>query len=208
MRRRPRGFTLAELTVMCMVFTIFAMTAVAVMTLAMQYWTQSNQRVLAEQNARVAISTISSELRQGIPDPDPGSGNPATGYLSITPTVSPTAVLVPNANSTTGTSLEFTETNPTNYDPSSGTFSSTNPANYQRVRYYVSGTDLHRELKLFDATGTVTSTSDDVIVSASSTGTLILSTQYLNTNEFKLTVTAAEGISQFVLSTTVTALGE
>lgn len=208
MSRRRRGMTLVELMVMAVIFSLFATTVLSVLTIALRYWTQSNQRVLAEQNLRVAMQAITSELRQGVPDADVAGANPATGYLSLSPAVPPTAVLTPNANTVGANYLAFTEPNPTNYDPSQTTFSAADPSNFQRVRYYVSGGSLRRERVQWSSAGAVTSTVDDALVSASSSGIIALTVQYLSATTFTVAVTTREGNSQYSLSSTVTVLGQ
>jgi len=103
LHRRPRGLTLAELCVMTVIFSLFSTTVLATLSMALRYWTQSNQRILAQQNARVAIGVITNELRQAIP-----SQSAAVGYQKISPAVDPTGVTMPNANSTTSSTLTLT----------------------------------------------------------------------------------------------------
>ena len=196
-----RGMTLAEITVMLVIFSIFSTAAVTTLSLCLRYWNNTQQRLLAEQNVRVALQTMVADLRQGCP-----CAVPTVGYLTIGSTVSPTAVLAPNEDSTTDTALTFTEPNTANYDPQVSGFL-TNASFYQRVRYYVASNVLHREKITYTTTGSSLSTSDIVVVSASSTGTLSLSTQYLSSNRFKVIVFAREGTVSSTQTANVTVVG-
>lgn len=183
---------------MSLIFSIFSMTAVAGLTLALQYWRQSNHRMLAEQNARVAMETVTSELRQAIVDPDPAG----SGYLSITPAVSPTGVLTPNANSPSAATLVFTEPS-SSYDATVSGFSDSNAANYQRVNYYIQTHTLHRQVITYANGGAVASVNDSVIVGASPSGTLSMSTLWQASNTVRIQITAQEERYSFTLSASV-----
>lgn len=203
MKTTRRGFTLAEVIVMSLIFSIFSMTAVAGLTLALRYWNQANQRMLAEQNVRVAMQTMTAELRQAIVDPDPGASHAATGYLSITPTVPATGIMTPNTNARSATSLVFTEPS-ASYDVNSSTFSDTNPQYYQKVSYFIQNNSLKRQIFTFDSTGTVTTGTPATIVSASSSGTLLLTVTWLSATTVHLQVVAQESVYSFSLATDVT----
>jgi type II secretory pathway component PulJ len=202
MRRARKGFTLAEVIVMSLIFSIFSATAVAGLTLALRYWSQTNERMLAEQNARVAMATITAEARQAIVASDPYSG-----YKTINPAVSATGFLTPNANSTTGDSLVFSEPSST-YNPLSDTFSDTDATNYQRVSYYVTNNSLHRQVITYNSGGGISGTDDAVLVAASSNGSLILSTQYKTPTTVHLQITSVETLYSYTLSSDVTMVGQ
>jgi type II secretory pathway component PulJ len=204
MRRQRRGFTLAETVVMLVIFSLFSTTALATLTLALRYWSQSNQRTLAEQNVRVSLQTITSELRQAIIDPDPGATNQATGYLSISPAVQATAYLMPNPNVTSSSeTLTFNEPNEGNFDPSQSGFDSTNPSNYLKVTYTIQNNALHRQQISYTTTGTVAAITDDIVASASASGALTFTARYASASSLSLTLSAQEGSSNFIISATV-----
>ncbi|MHB2017459.1 MAG: PulJ/GspJ family protein, partial [Candidatus Xenobia bacterium] len=64
MRRRHSGFSLAEITMMMLIFAIFSLGLVASLTLSMRYWKRTSPEMVAEQNARVALQTMTQEMRQ------------------------------------------------------------------------------------------------------------------------------------------------
>ena len=56
-------------------FTLVLGAALGMTTSAVQVWLESNQRRLAQQNVLSMMTTMTSEVRQAIPDADPfGSG--------------------------------------------------------------------------------------------------------------------------------------
>ncbi len=199
-RERGRGFTLAELTVLLLIFSLFATTVLATLTLALRFWTHFNQELSAEQTARTAMDVITDELRQALPDTDPGGTNSATGYRSISPAVPPTGILQPNANATSSTQLIFTEPNTANFDPSSSGWVASAPSNFQRVRYYVLNNAVRREQIQYDSSGNVIADTDDMVVTASSTGSVSLSFGYLSADTLNVTVSANEGIKNVNLN--------
>lgn len=176
---------------MMLIFIIFVLTAVASLTLVLRFWRQANQRMLAEQNVRVGFVTMSNEIRQGIQ-----VNNSTMGYSSISPTVSATAVLTPNANSTSASSIKFTEPIPS-FNPSTSGFSATNAANYQQVQYYLSTTDagnsLMREVQTYNSSGGTNSPTYSTIVTASSSGLLSLTVTYYSATTVTVTLSATEG---------------
>lgn len=174
---RRRAFTLAEFTVAVTVFAIFSTSLVATMGLCMRYYRQTRDRVQAAQNARVALAVISSEFRQAVRIPANAS-----------------AILDPATNNGTNNQIIFTEVT-SNFNPAA----IDNQTGYQKIRYYVSGTSLMREVTTLDSSGAATSTTSNMVVSASSTGTLALSFTRLAENSSAIQVTSREGGVLYVL---------
>lgn len=175
--RRRRGFTLAEFTVAFTVFALFTTSLVATMGLCMRYYRSTRDRVLAAQNARLALSVICSEFRQAVRIP-----------------VNSTAILDPSTNNGSGSQIIFTEITST-YNP----LNTYDQSGYQKVRYYVSGTSIMREVTTLNSSGAATSISSNVIVSASSTGSLALGFIRLAENSSSIQVTSREGGITYVL---------
>jgi len=114
MRRQRSAFTLVEVIVTLLVFSIFSIALVATLSLVLKWWFKIKDPALAEQNARVAAHTIANDFRQAVPNPlDPNSPIQAAG-----PGV-----------------LSFYTPIPGNYDPSAAGFSSAQASNYQLVTY-------------------------------------------------------------------------
>lgn len=199
---KRRGITLAELTVVLALFGLFSTTALAALNLAMGHWRNVAQEVDAASSCRFVASTLSNELRQGIPNPAPAATG--TGYRSLSPAVSPTAVLTPNQNARTATEVVFTEPNPASYDPLAAGFNPQDPANYRRVRYYVSGAAVRREVRTYTSSGGVASTQDALLASAD---TLALSATWVAPDLFDLDVTCTRGRDSAHLRTRVFVVG-
>lgn len=202
MNRRRHGITLAELTVVLALFGLFSTTALAALNLAMGHWRKVAQEVDAASSCRFVASTLSNELRQGIPNPAPAASG--TGYRSLSPAVAPTAVLTPNQNARTATEVVFTEPNPATYDPLAAGFSPQDPANYRRVRYYVSGATLRREVRTYASNGTVTGTQDALLATAD---TMNLTATWVAADLFDLDVTCTRGRDSANLRTRVFVVG-
>lgn len=156
--------------------------------MALRQWNRVALKVNAGQNARFVASTIANELRQGVPSPDP-----AKGYLAIKPAISPTAVLMPNANTKSSSQIEFTEPHPTdtkgNWTPMKSGWVSTSPANYRNVIYRVQGLDVIRENRPNNGDAP----TQEVITSAGANGSIELSFTSLTSNTVDIKVKAREG---------------
>lgn len=200
-RRLNKGFTLIDLLTTLAIFGVLSLSILSTVVITNGYWQNGNQQTTSQSNSRVGFQTILNELKQALPDPD--RGNPATGYLSIIPAVSPTGVLMPNANTTTSTTLIFTEPNTINYTPFVVGWNPANPSNYKRIQYTVSGgTNLQRTETTYNNNGSVAGTRTDQIL-ASKNGTLQIQTRYITSNLFNLSVTATENGKTYVLSSNV-----
>lgn len=180
-RTRSQGVTLSELLVAGFLMMMFGIAAIGSLNLALRQQRRVADKVNCLQNARFIASVISTELKQAVPNPTSQQGwqtlTPALSANSIPPG-GPTAVEVPNMNSTTNNTLTFMEPNPSNYDQLSATWTPLNPATYQQVRYFLSGvganvtvggtvratnTTLTRELTTFNTGGTVAATTSEVL---------------------------------------------
>jgi prepilin-type N-terminal cleavage/methylation domain-containing protein len=203
-----KGFTLPEVVITTGVFLLFVLSLLGLMIIGMRYFKMADADVAAQQNCREILDVIGNELRQAAPCPDPGQGSqPARGYLGITPAVGSTAVLYPNKNTTTATYLEFTEPNYTTFDPTATGFDRTNPSNYQKIKYYISGKTLKREVITYTTSGTVSNTkTDDVAVSRN--GSIALNVAWASNRVFNITVTTAEGQKKYTGSIKVFVLVE
>ena len=182
-RARKRGVTLSELLVAGFLMTMFGVAAIGSLNLALRQQRRVADKVNCLQNARFIASVISTELKQAIPNQSVQQGwQTLTPPLSVSsiPPGGPTAVEVPNMNSTTNSTLTFMEPHPTNYDQLSATWTPLNPATYQQVRYFPSGlglnvtvngvvcatnTTMTRELTRFTTGGGIASTTSEVIAS-------------------------------------------
>jgi len=198
------GMVLSELMVALVIFLLFSGSLLAIVTLGMRYWGKANANVLAQQNARLAAEAIVSEMKQAIPNPDPGGvGRTPTGYLAITPALEPTGVLYPNYNQPSLDYVEFTEPNPVNYDRASSGFVPEDPSNYQRIRYYVSGKKLYRDITRYDSNGISLGTSTSPLAAASGEGTLSMEVDCLAARLFRITIRATEKGKSFQYSSQI-----
>jgi prepilin-type N-terminal cleavage/methylation domain-containing protein len=205
MKARRRGFTLTELIVTIGLLSLFSTAVVATLAATLNFWRSSNSRVTAEQNVRMAMQFITLEVRQSIAVPDP-----ITGWQSIQPALTvPTGVLMPNPNVRTSAQLIFQEMNPTVYDPTAASFDETDSLNYQRVRFYITNNELHREVITYGVGGTSATTNDLAVVSATKPGGILTMTTELTGDNFvTITVSTLEGECAFSLTTSVIALGQ
>ncbi len=194
-KRRISGFTLPEVLVASFVFLILALTLLGTMMMGMRYSRKTSAQIAAQQTCRNAIEAISSELRQAAPNISLGS----TGYLGITPSVGPTAVLYPNANVTEPVDyILFTSINFDNWDPTDATFSRYDADNYRQIKYYIDGKTLFREERLIS--GGNLQNGDEQPLAEARNGSIELSARYLTSRQFEISVTVVEDEGQLTES--------
>jgi len=181
------GFTLSEVMITVVIFLLFMMSLLGMLIMGLRYLNKANSEIIAQQNCRNILETITTELRQAMPNPAPG----ITGYLSISPPVEPTAVLYPNNNVKTANYIKFTEPNFSYYDPSSLTFNAADPQNYQQVKYYINNNVLYREVKTIDSAGTLSEPTSFALAETPG-GSLSMTAKYLTSNKFEISVTVTE----------------
>ena len=186
-KRAVRGFTLTELAVTMVIFSLFSTSLVATLTLSMSYYRQTKEFVLAEQNARIGMAAIVTEFRQ-----------------SLCPNTSTSAIITPAAINATANQFVFTEANTVNFNPLASDFNFNSPANFLEVNYFVQNnsgvTALEREVQSFNANGTIASDVTQV-VAQSNTGSIALSVTELNANSVSVQIISSEGPTRYVLTT-------
>lgn len=194
--REQSGFTLAEVLITAVVFLLFSTVLFGLLINGLNYFKAADADFSAQTTCRNIMEIIVSELRQAVPNPDPGLANSPTGYLSIAPNAAPTAILYPNYLNKTGNYLIFTEPNHSNFDPSESSFSDMDPSNYQRIRYYVqNGNTLMREITKYDSNGSVASTESDQVAEVPN-GEIVMEIEFVSTKKVELTVTVTEAKGQ------------
>lgn len=198
--------TLSELLVTSVIFLIFTASLMALISMGTGYWKGVDKVINAQEVVYSSLGVIASEMRQGVPDPDPGTGHSPTGYMSISPYVGPTAILYPNSNNRSGNYVEFTEPNNSVYNLSSTSFSANDPSNYQRVKYYVSGSILYRDVTTYDSSGNPTGPVTTPIVDAGS-GSVSMTAAYISTNSYSVTVTSVQDTKSYNLTYKVYIMG-
>lgn len=152
-----RGLTLAETLVALALMAVLSTSLLAAVNLSLFHWVRLGNRVDAASSARLAMSALTQELRGGLPDSTPN------GYLRLTPAVSPTAVLTPNANVPNATELVFTEADPVRWDPLSAGFDASDPSLYRRVRYRAVAGRILREVTTFTSAGSVSEVREALV---------------------------------------------
>ncbi len=181
MRKVTKGFTLPEVLVSLAIFLLFILTMLGMLIMGMRYLNKADAQIVAQRTCRNILDTIVSELRQGVPNPDPGG----TGYLSVT--TNPTAVLYPNESTPTTNYILFTEPNYARFNPSDASFNRQNPDIYQRVKYYVQNNILYREEQTI--TGGNLDTPVVTPLAEAPNGEIQLSVTRVNDKTFDITVT-------------------
>lgn len=193
-KKSTSGFTLPEIMVASFVFLIFAITLLGTMMMGMRYSRKTSAQIAAQQTCSNIIEAITSELRQAAPNIAPGT----TGYLGISPQVGPTAVLYPNANTTSANYIIFSGINYNNWDPSVPSFNKANADNYRQVRYYVSGSTLFREERLISGGSLQTGTPQPLAEARN--GSITLRITYQTARQFDVSVTVVEDQGQITES--------
>ena len=185
---RRNGFSLAELIVTVMIFSLCVTTLVTILSMALRQISRTDRNVNAQRIASASLECISNELRTAV------INDSSAGYKSISPLPLPTAVMTPNAVGGSSSELSFSTVNNYAYFPTSITFNEMDSAIYQKIRYYVStnGKELHREVKQYNSTGTVTST-DDMIVTEVEEGSITMNVTLLSSSSVQIQLTCTVG---------------
>jgi len=102
--------------------------------------------------------------------------------------------MTPSAVGGSSTELSFSTVNNYAYFPTSISFNESDSAIYQKTRYYVStnGKELHREVKQYNSTGTVTLT-DDMIVTEVEDGSITMNVILLSSSSVQIQLTCTVG---------------
>ncbi|GEM_PF-2436588 len=185
---KQNGFTLAELIITLLIFSLCATTLLTILSMALRQITRTDKVVNAQRIASASMECISNELRTAV------INDSSTGYKSLSPLPPPTAVMTPGAVGGSSSELSFSTVNNYAYFPTSITFNEMDAAIYQKTRYYVSanGKELHREVKQYDSTGTVTST-DDMIITEVENGSISMSVTLLTSSTVQISLTCTMG---------------
>lgn len=185
---RRKGFSLAELIVTIMIFSLCVTTLVTILSMALRQISRTDRNVNAQRIASASLECISNELRTAV------INDSSTGYKSISSDLAATAIMTPSAVGSSSDELSFNTVNNYAYFPTSITFNESDPAIYQKTRYYVStnGKELHREVKQYNSSGTVTST-DDMIVTEVEDGTITMSVTLLSPSSVQIQFTCTVG---------------
>ncbi|MCD4784399.1 MAG: hypothetical protein K8T10_11315 [Candidatus Eremiobacteraeota bacterium] len=162
-RRLNNGFSLAEFIVSLGLFLILTSSLAGTLMIGMRCYQASDVDVDFQKSVRDTIEAISNDVRQAVPDDAPGLfGNPATGYKSITPSISPTGVLYPNVNEASTNYIIFNKPDYSYYNPTLASWVPLDPRNFRKIRYFVQNdNEIIREVTLFNSDGSVASTHQD-----------------------------------------------
>jgi hypothetical protein len=203
LKKNQKALSLVELIIMLAMLVVFLGTLFSAMIAGLRYWTDGRLRLRAQESIRECLDTMTNEMRQALPNPDPGTGsNGATGYLAITPAIDPTGVLYPNENTTEGNYVEFTEPVEANYIPSNTGWKPELPNNYQKVRYFVSGGALKRKVTVYNAAGAMESETENNVVTLQD-GTLSLKVKCLSPTYYEIEMTATLSKFSYTIKTNV-----
>jgi len=198
-----RGFSLTEMIIMLGMMIVFIGALFSALIAGLTYWKDGKLRLQTQEALRESLDTMTTELRQALPNPDPGTnGNPPTGYLGVTPAIDPTGILYPNENNPVGNYLEFTEPVESVYIPSGTGWSEENPDNYQKVRYYTNNGYLVRRVTRYNASGVQISEEDNNVVTLRE-GELTLEVTSISTSLVEIEMTATLNKFTYTIKTKV-----
>ncbi|MCE1245188.1 MAG: hypothetical protein LWY06_00945 [Firmicutes bacterium] len=201
--KKTKGLSLVELIIMLAMLLVFIGTLFSAMIAGLRYWSDGRLRLRAQESLRECLDTMTTEMRQALPNPDPGVGtNTPTGYLSLSPAVDPTGVLFPNENTVSGDYVEFNEPLEAAYIPSNTGWTPELPTNYQKVRYFVSGGVLKRRVTKFNSSGAQSSQTEDNVVTLQD-GSLSLKTTCLSPTYYEIEMTAKLSKFSYTIKTNV-----
>ena len=198
--RGQKGFSLPEVLVTIATFLVLSLTILGILTTGLRYMSRVETDIQAQNKVMDSIELITDELRQGIPNSHSG-----TGYGSIVPIVSSTAILMPNANQKSSTELIF---NVPNYDgagsgtawnPGVGITILSNPAYFKKVRFYVENNrTLYREVTTYNSAGNADSPIKAEVLSIDNPdGYINLNLVWQKADLVQISITCNEGYREF-----------
>ncbi|MCD4784230.1 MAG: hypothetical protein K8T10_10465 [Candidatus Eremiobacteraeota bacterium] len=198
-----KGLTLVEMIITLGMMIVFIGALFSAMIAGLTYWKDGRLRLQTQEALRESLDTMTTELRQALPNPDPGTnGNPPTGYLGITPEIDPSGILYPNENNSVGDYLEFTEPVVSVYIPSTTGWSEEQPDNYQKIRYYVNKEYLIRRVTRYNSSGVQVSEEDNNVV-ALREGEITMQVTSLSTSLVEIEMTATLSKFSYTIKTKV-----
>lgn len=201
--RKQRAFSMIEVVIILAMMTVFIGALFSAMVAGLRYWKSGRLRLSAQEALRESLDTMNTELRQAIPNPDPGTGgNPATGYISVDPNIDPTGLLYPNVHNVTGDYVEFTEPNFNNYLPSGENWKPEIPNNYKKVRYFTEGGILKRRVTIYNLDGSVQNETEANAVSLPA-GDLSMRSTFLSPTFLEIEMTATLNKFSYTIKTRV-----
>ena len=201
--RYQKAFTLVETIIIMAMMIVFLGTLFSAMIAGLRYWTDGRLRLRAQEALRESLDTMTMELRQAIPNPDPGTnGNGSTGYLALSPAVDPTGIIFPNRNVQQTDYITFTEPNVQNYNPSVQNWSEVQPQNYHKVKYFIDNGVLKRQIISYNANGLVASDQTDNVVKLQD-GSLSMQVNYLSETLVSIRMTATLNKFSYTIFTKV-----
>lgn len=188
---------------MLAMMVLFVGTLFSAMIAGLSYWRDGRLRLQAQEALRESLDTMTTELRQAIPDPDPGiNGNPPTGYIAVDPDIDPTGFLYPNVHNAVGNYLEFTEPVETVYQPAGTSWAEEIPNNYQKIRYFIEGGVLKRRVTRFNADGTEADVTENSVVTLPG-GELSMTVTFISPTFARIEMTATLNKFTYTINTLV-----
>lgn len=195
--KKSSGFTLSEVMVTASTFLMLSLVLLGIMITALKYLRAAEFDINAQNNVAIAMDIICNEVRQGVPNL---SGS--TGFQTITPAVTSTAILMPNKNVANSNELAFNIPNfdgdgsGSAWDPKLGDSILQNPAYFKKIRYYVANNNaLHREVTTYNSSGTADTPNDSELIKVMNPqgGSIQLQCTWLMADLIEVKITSVEG---------------
>lgn len=199
------GFSLAEFLITLGLFMILVASLSGTLMIGLRYYRESNLGVDVQKAVRDSIEYMTDDLRQAVPNEDPGIfGNQPTGYRIISPSIVSTGVIYPNVNTPKTDYLIFNKPNYTYYDPGNVNWNALDPRNFKKIRYYIQdGNKLKREVILFKSDGKEDSKTSHSVAEIDN-GSIKLTCNYVYNSGsipyYRISITATSGKKTFSLS--------
>jgi type II secretory pathway component PulJ len=202
-----KGHTLAEVMISLASFMILSAVIASALLLGSRYFKIVEESIQAKRLIRDCMDIMTADMNEAIPNPDPGSTNPPTGYLGVKPPPPkagsmeaivltdlnkpklqpPTAFLMPNINKKTSDHVIFNKPNFDNFDPTREGFYRDGAENYKVVRYYVQDNTLYREEKTMNPDSSYNA-PEVLPIAGVDSGTLSISAKHINLRTVELTI--------------------
>jgi type II secretory pathway pseudopilin PulG len=211
-KQNNTGHTLAEVLVSLACFMILSAIVAGALLIGTKYFKIVDESIQAKRLVRDCMDIMTTDMNEAIPNPDPGSKNPPTGYLGVKPpppkkgTVEwkvltdlkkpklqpPTAFLMPNINKKTSDHVIFNKPDFENFNPTRPGFYLDGAENYKVIKYYVQDNTLFREEKTINPDSSYNSPVVMPIAGVTS-GTMSISARHINLRTIDLTITITSG---------------
>jgi type II secretory pathway pseudopilin PulG len=187
-KKNNKGFTMAEVLMSLISFLLLMGMIGAAVKLGIDSFRRTENEILAQETYQRAVESIMTDFKQAIINPAP------TGYQTISPSVQPTAILLPNFNKQKSNVIQINIPNPDNYNPLESVFDQYDPAMYKLIEYYIQDKKLYRRVTTYTKDGKSAKSSPQLIAETEK-GSISMTADYISDKTSRITIVVIEDLN-------------